>query len=267
MVRHRDTFQRVQDYLINNYAAPTNLSGIVDYMKHGEGVTVKRETLANYVRLLESAKVLYKCPRFDLRSRRSLRGGEKYYLADPGIRFARNAGTRMSYGPALENALYVHLRSKGYEVSVGIIGKLECDFIVRKRERYAYVQVSMSVQDPNVEEREFRPFTKLADGYPKYLFSLDQLPMQRDGVRHLNLMEFLRTDGDLDLSERLVGAMATTATMTMVLRGLALFFCVVGRIAGFFLLVRRSFWTNVASMQKTLPKNDLPVEIVRIILL
>lgn len=75
MVRHRDTFQRVQDYLINNYAAPTNLSGIVDYMKHGEGVTVKRETLANYVRLLESAKVLYKCPRFDLRSRRSLRGG------------------------------------------------------------------------------------------------------------------------------------------------------------------------------------------------
>ena len=170
-MRHRDTFQRVQDYLINNYAAPTNLSGIVDYMKHGEGVTVKRETLANYVRLLESAKVLYKCPRFDLRSRRSLRGGEKYYLADPGIRFARNAGTRMSYGPALENALYVHLRSKGYEVSVGIIGKLECDFIVRKRERYAYVQVSMSVQDPNVEEREFRPFTKLADGYPKYLFS------------------------------------------------------------------------------------------------
>ena len=50
---------------------------------------------------------------------------------------------------------------------MGIIGKLECDFIVRKRERYAYVQVSMSVQDPNVEEREFRPFTKLADGYPK----------------------------------------------------------------------------------------------------
>lgn len=200
VVRHRDTFQRVQDYLINNYAAPTNLSGIVDYLKRSEGVTVKRETLANYVRLLENAKILYKCPRFDLRSRRSLRGGEKYYLADPGIRFARNTDTRMSYGPALENALYVHLRSKGYEVSVGIIGKLECDFIVRKRERYAYVQVSMSVQDPNVEEREFRPFTKLADGYPKYLFSLDPLPMQRDGVRHLNLMEFLRADGDLDLS-------------------------------------------------------------------
>lgn len=60
---------------------------------------------------------------------------------------------------------------------------------------------------------------------------------------------------------------AITATMAMVLRGLALFFCVVGRIAGSFFLVRLSFWTNVASVQKTLSKNDLPVEIVWIILL
>jgi hypothetical protein len=148
--------------------------------------------------LLESAKILYKCPRFDLKSRKSLRGGEKYYLADPGIRFARNTDTRVSYGPSLENALYTHLRSKGYDVSVGTIGKLECDFIVRKRNQYAYIQVSMSVQDPQVEEREYRPFSKLADGYPKYLFTLDPLPLQRDGVRHLNLMEFLQNDGDID---------------------------------------------------------------------
>lgn len=133
-----------------------------------------------------------------LRYRKSLRGGEKYYLADPGIRFARNTDTRVSYGPSLENALYTHLRSKDYDVSVGTIGKLECDFIVRKRNQYAYIQVSMSVQDPQVEEREYRPFSKLADGYPKYLFTLDPLPLQRDGVRHLNLMEFLQNDGDID---------------------------------------------------------------------
>ena len=82
-VRNRDTFTRVQDYLINNFAAPTNLSGIIAYLKHSEGISIKRETLASYVRLLESAKILYKCPRFDLKSRKSLRGGEKYYLADP----------------------------------------------------------------------------------------------------------------------------------------------------------------------------------------
>ena len=197
-VRNRDTVARVQDYLVNNFASPTNLSGIIAYLKNSEGVSMKRETLAGYVRLLENAKILYKCPRFDLKSRKSLRGGEKYYLADPGIRFARNTDTRISYGPSLENALYTHLRSKGYDVSVGTIGKLECDFIIRKRSQYAYIQVSMSVQDPTVEEREYRPFSKLADGYPKYLFTLDPLPLQRDGVRHLNLMEFLRSDGDIE---------------------------------------------------------------------
>ena len=71
-VRNRDTFTRVQDYLINNFAAPTNLSGIIAYLKHSEGISIKRETLASYVRLLESAKILYKCPRFDLKSRKSL---------------------------------------------------------------------------------------------------------------------------------------------------------------------------------------------------
>ena len=198
-IRHRDTFERVQDYLINNIASPTNLSSIARYLNTAESVGIKRETLATYVRVLENAKVLYKCPRFDLRTRKSLRGGEKYYLADFGIRFARSTDTRISYGPALENALYLYLRSLGYEVSVGIIGKLECDFIVKKANQYAYVQVSMSVQDPSVEEREFRPFLQIRDAYPRYLFSLDPLPVQRDGVRHLNLMEFLQSGSDLEL--------------------------------------------------------------------
>lgn len=196
-ITNRDTFTRVQSYLINNYASPTNLTHIAQYLHHSEGISIKRETLAKYVRMLENAKILYKCPRFDLRSRKSLRGGEKYYIADPGVYYARNTDVRMSYGPALENALYLHLRAKGYEVSVGRIGKLECDFIVRKRNQYAYVQVAMSVLDPQVEEREYRPFTLIRDGFPRYLFTLDPLPLQRDGVRHRNLMEFLANDGDI----------------------------------------------------------------------
>lgn len=199
-VTNRDTFERVQTYLINNFASPTNLAGIIEYMERTQGVRVKRETLAGYIRLLENARILYRCPRFDLRSRRSLRGGEKYYLADPGIYHARNADARISYGPMLENALYTHLLSKGYKVSVGRIGKLECDFIARRNNKYAYIQVSMSVLDPGVEEREYRPFRYIRDNYPRYLFTLDPLPEQRLGVRHLNLMDFLAADGDLDLA-------------------------------------------------------------------
>ena len=158
---------------------------------------MERRTISAYIQMLVDAKVLYKCQRFDLKSRKSLRGEEKYYLADPGIYFARNVDVRLNYGPSLENALYLYLRSRGHKLSVGRIGKLECDFIARSRESYAYVQVSMTIADRDVEEREYRPFGYIRDGYQRYLFTLDPILQRREGVRHLNMIVFMRNDEDL----------------------------------------------------------------------
>ena len=88
--------------------------------------------------------------------------------------------------------IYLYLASRGYELSVGRIGKLECDFIARRRNAYAYIQVSMSIADGGVEEREYRPFGHIKDGYP-----LDPLLQERDGVRHLNMASFMQDGGDL----------------------------------------------------------------------
>ena len=197
-VRNRNTFERVMDYAINNFGSPTNLKGIASYLRNAQDVAIKRETLAGYVELLVNAKLLYRCPRFDVRSKRSLQGGEKYYLADTGIYFARNVDATMNFGPLLENAAYTYLLSKGYAVSVGSVGNLEVDFIARRGQQgYSYLQVSMTVADPAVEEREYRPFSKVRDNFPQYLLTLDPLPLERDGVTHLNLMELMASDGDL----------------------------------------------------------------------
>lgn len=196
-IRNIDTFNRVMTYVINNYGAPTSLTSLHDYFTKTERIAVERRTIAAYIQMLIDAKVLYKCERFDLKSRKSLRGEEKYYLADPGIFFARNVDVRLNYGPSLENALYIYLRSRGYKLSVGRIGKLECDFIARRRNAYAYIQVSMTIADRDVEEREYRPFGYIRDGYPRYLFTLDPLLQERDGVRHLNMVSFMKDDGDL----------------------------------------------------------------------
>lgn len=196
-VRNREAFERVLTYVVNNFGAPTNFGNMEDYFRNVEHVAIRRETIARYVDLLINAKILYKCERFDLKSRKSLRGEEKYYLADPGIYFARNTDTRINYGPALENVLFVYLKTQGLRVSVGRIGKLECDFIVRKRDEYAYIQVSMTIADRDVEEREYRPFSKIRDAYPRYLFTLDPLLQKRDGVKHFNLLEFLENPGEL----------------------------------------------------------------------
>ena len=196
-IRNVDTFERVMAYVINNYGAPTSLTNLVEHFNRVEKIPVQRRTIAAYVERLVEAKVLYRCPRFDLKSRKSLRGEEKYYLADPGIYFARNVDVRLNFGPALENALYLYLRARGYKLSVGRIGKLECDFIARKRNEYAYIQVSLSIVDPAVEEREYRPFRSIRDGYPRFLFTLDPLLQKREGVRHLNLMDFMASEGEL----------------------------------------------------------------------
>ena len=196
-IRNVSTFDRVMGYVINNFGAPTSLTNLVDHFANVEKVPVRRETIAGYIRLLENAKILYKCKRFDLKSRKSLRGEEKYYLADLGIYYARNTDAHINYGPALENVLYVYLRSLGYRVSVGRIGKLEVDFIARKHDEYAYAQVSTSIADRNVEEREYRPFRGVRDNYPQYLFTLDPLLQRRDGVSHLNLADFMAAGGEL----------------------------------------------------------------------
>lgn len=197
-IGNRAAFEKVLSYVINNFGAPTNLSGIANYLRNAADTPIKTNTLASYIDLLVKAKVLYRCDRFDMKSKRSLQGGEKYYLADTGIYFARNVDASMNYGPLLENVVYCYLKSHDYRISVGSIGKLEIDFIARRpNEGYSYVQVSMSLIDPKVEEREYRPFSMVRDNWPRYILSLDPLPNSRDGVEHLNLIDLMAADSDL----------------------------------------------------------------------
>lgn len=196
-IRNRDTFERLTAYVINNFGAATSVTALVRALSEHAGLQTKRETVRRYLQILENARVLEPCRRFDLKSRRSLGAQEKYYLADLGIYFSRSTDQRINYGPVLENLLYVYLRSRGYAVSVGKVGQLECDFIAQKHGSYAYVQVAMSISDPAVEEREYRVFRQIRDNYPQFLFTLDPLLQQRDGVKHLNLMDFMAEGREL----------------------------------------------------------------------
>ncbi len=197
-IRNVSVFNAVRDYLINNFGATTSLKNLLEHFNRVEKVSIKRETLNRYIQILVDAKIIYRCQRFDMKSRKSLARDEKYYLADLGLYFAMNTDARINYGPALENVTYQYLRSLGYMMSVGRIGTLECDFVARRAfGEYFYIQVAMTIADRATENREYRPFEKITDSYPRYLFTLDPLLQQREGVRHLNLMKFIASGGDL----------------------------------------------------------------------
>lgn len=193
-IKNVSVFNQVRDYVINNFGATTSLANIQFDFENKQGVKIKRETLARYLQILEDAKIVSKCARFDLKSRKSLRGEQKYYLADLGFYFALNTDNRINYGPVLENIVYRYARAQGRKVSVGRIGKLECDFILWNPQMgYTYVQVAMTIMaDRATEEREYRPFQQIRDNYPKYLLTRSDPIQQRDGIIHANIPEFMQ---------------------------------------------------------------------------
>ena len=192
-VRKVSVFETVQRYIINNYGATMSLTSILEDLKKN-GCPIRRETLNRYIRILEDAKIIYSCPRFDLKSRKSISGEQKYYLADLGFYFALNTDKRIHYGPALENTVYIYARSKGYDISVGRIGKLECDFILgRSNIAYSYVQVAMTIMNSiETENREYRPLESINDNYPKYLVTRNDLIQHRSGILHVNIAPFMK---------------------------------------------------------------------------
>ena len=188
-------YERVQSFIINNYSSPFSLKNLVEKLNE-EGIRTKPETIRKYILDIASAKIVYECNRFDLKSKRSIAREQKFYLADLSIYFAINTDNRLSYGPSLENLVYCYLASSGYQVSIGKIGNLECDFIVRgQNNAYAYIQVAFTLQGENSEatdkivKREFEPFTRIKDAYPRIIITLDDFTEQRDGVKHINAVD------------------------------------------------------------------------------
>jgi predicted AAA+ superfamily ATPase len=159
---------------------------------------IKRETLNRYIKILCDSKVLYECERFDLKSRKSISGEKKFYLSDLGFYYATNTDNRINYGPVMENLIYIYARGNNYSVSVGRIGKFECDFILRKNNSdYSYIQVCMTMMaSTETEEREYKPLETIKDNFPKYILTRSDPIQHRNGIIHKNMPELMK-NGEL----------------------------------------------------------------------
>ena len=193
-IKDKEAFEAVRHFIINNFGATNSINSLQEALVRN-GLNITRATVAKYISVLVDAKILYACDRFDMKSKRALKGEKKYYLSDLSFYFCDNTDNRINYGPVLENICYFYAKSRGYSVSVGRIGTLECDFILRNREAdYAYLQVAYTIaQSRETEDREYRPLEKIRDNYPKYLLTTDYLLQKRGGIRHVNLMDFMKT--------------------------------------------------------------------------
>ena len=191
-IRNREAFESVEHFIIKNYGATTSISGLQESLEKN-GMKISRATLSNYIKILVDAKILYECSRFDMKSKKSLSGEKKYYVSDLSFYFSLNTDNKINYEPVLENIVYFYAKSQGYSISVGRIGKLECDFILRDHKmNYAYVQVAYTIALSKItEDREYKSLESIRDNYPKYVMTTDYLLQNRNGIKHVNLIDFI----------------------------------------------------------------------------
>lgn len=194
-IKDAAAFEVVRNFIINNFGSTTSVKSLTEALEKS-GIKITRATVTKYITALADAKILYECNRFDMKSKKALAGEKKYYLADLSFYFAQNTDNRINFGPVLENIVYIYSRSLDYSVSVGRIGKLECDFILRNTENdYSYVQVAYTIlQSEDTENREYKPLESINDNYAKYVATVDYTLQKRNGIKHINLIEFMKNE-------------------------------------------------------------------------
>lgn len=189
-IRDVDMLERIIAYITTNIGTTFSSTAISKYLK-SEGRSVSPETVLNYIKGCVDAFLFYPVKRQDLQGKKILTVNEKYYVADHGIREAVFGGNMKDINLVLENIVYMELIRRGYSVTVGKVSEKEIDFVCEVRGRKLYVQVSYLLASQETIQREFGVFSSIRDNFPKYVVTMDELDMSRDGIKHCNIRDFL----------------------------------------------------------------------------
>ena len=189
-VRDVDLLERILSYVMTNVGATFSASPLSRFFK-SEHRSVAPETVLNYIKYCCDAYLFYQVKRQDLQGKQILATNEKYYIADHGIREAVFGGNRRDINQILENIVFLELLRRGYDVTVGKAGEKEIDFVCERQGERLYVQVAYLLASDETVRREFGAYAGIRDNYPKYVVSLDEFDMGRDGIKHRNIRDFL----------------------------------------------------------------------------
>ncbi|ATV36259.1 ATP-binding protein [Fusobacterium pseudoperiodonticum] len=189
-IRDTDLLERVISYLIINVGNNFSATSISKFFK-SENRKVSVETILNYIKAAKESFLIYKVSRDDLIGKKILNVNEKYYIADHGMREAILGSNQRDINQIFENIIYLELLRKGYNVRVGKVDNLEVDFVCTKGNEKIYVQVAYLLASSETIEMEFTSLEKIDDNYPKYVISMDEFNMSRNGIKHINIIDFL----------------------------------------------------------------------------
>ena len=193
-IRRVDQLERIVKFAFDNVGRTFSASSLSKYLKN-ENRSIDNETVYNYLSKLENAYILHRCSRFDVQGKEILKTQEKFYLADPTLRYSVLGYSADSAAAMLENIIYLELLRRGYEVYVGKLDNTEIDFIAVKQENKLYIQVAQEIGSPETEKREYGRLLDIRDNYPKYVLRTDAFAGGNyEGIKTMHIADFLLSD-------------------------------------------------------------------------
>ncbi|MDD7280797.1 MAG: ATP-binding protein [Erysipelotrichaceae bacterium] len=189
-IRDVDLLERIIAYVMANIGNTFSATSLSKFLKN-EKRSVAPETILNYLKYCCDSYLFYKVKREDLQGKQILATKEKYYIVDHGIRQAVFGGNMRDINLILENIVFMELLRRGYDVTVGKVNDKEIDFVCTKQGEKLYVQVAYLLASEETIAREFGVYDEICDNYPKYVVSMDEFDMSRNGIKHRNIRDFL----------------------------------------------------------------------------
>lgn len=188
------SFNKILQYVLETETREFSPSNVLEYLDNNNS-KVATDTLYKYLEALCSTFIVNKVYRYDVQGKSVLKTLNKYYATDLGIKRIKTNSKMINYSHCLENIVYNELVNKGYDVYTGKTNKGEIDFIALKNKNTKYIQVCYKLDDnDNTIQREFGAFNDINDNYDKYVISLDKEDYSRNGIKHINIFDFLMND-------------------------------------------------------------------------
>lgn len=201
-IKNRELFFAIRKYVINSFGKALIIKDMQEFLSETLHMSVRKETLYNYLQILEDARIVYKCQRFDISERRIIKGKERYYLPDLSFYYAVDLYNTLDIETSLKNVIYNYSLLWDYKVAIGRVknNKSEIDFVLEDSEMdYVYVQVANYINSntrggigtSKEEEYKYKPLENIRDFYPKYVLTLDKALHKRSGIKHKNIVDFI----------------------------------------------------------------------------
>lgn len=179
--------------LADNTGSIVSAKKISEYLK-SQNINISTQVVIDYIGYLESSFMINRVRRTGIRGKKLFEIGEKYFFGDTGIRNVIAGYNLADVHKMLENIVFLHLRTAGYEVTVGSENGKEIDFIASRGGERIYVQVAYLLEKPETAQREFGNLLGISDNYPKYVVTMDELneTSSYQGIQRMHVKDFCR---------------------------------------------------------------------------